>query len=371
MTFDLTLPPSVVFGRGAFEGALDRIAALGPRLLIVHGRSAETFIGDLTRRAEGARTLVTHGEPHLEALREALRAARAFRPDAVVAVGGGAAIDLGKALAALTPSASDPLRHLEVVGEGMPLDTPPLPLAAVPTTAGTGAEATRNAVIAVPERRVKVSLRDPRMVPALAVVDPALTDGAPAAVALASGLDAVTQVIEPYLSRRANPMTDALCRDAIPRGLVALRAVVEDGSQAARDDLALTALLSGIALANAGLGAVHGLAGVVGGLTGAPHGAVCGRLLVPVLRALLPRLDGPRPAELLGWIGTAYGAEPANALDAFEAWIDSHGLPSLARMGLVPMDHSAVVREALGTSSMKASPVELPMSALLDVLDRA
>ncbi|MGC9420256.1 MAG: iron-containing alcohol dehydrogenase, partial [Rhodovulum sp.] len=230
MTFELLTPGRIVFGRGAAAGAAARIAAMGRRVLLVRGGSvgfADALAADL--RALGAEVLGLRGqgEPTLDALQSALAEARAFAPDAVAAIGGGSVIDLGKALAALVPSDRPPLDHLEVVGQGLPLPRPPLPMAALPTTAGTGAEATKNAVIGVPAHGRKVSLRDDRMIPALALVDPGLTDGCPWAVTLASGLDAVTQVIEPYLSARASPLTDALCRDAIPRSLAALVRLAE------------------------------------------------------------------------------------------------------------------------------------------------
>ena len=364
MTFELRLPGRVAFGRGAFEAELPALAAPGGRILVVHSASTEPLaarIAGAQRQAGGATAFVRgRGEPDLAALRAALDAIE-DAPDRVVAVGGGAVIDLGKALAALIPARADPMRHLEVVGEGRPLPAPPLPFAAIPTTAGTGAEATKNAVIGVPEAGRKVSLRDDRMLPDLALVDPALTEGVPRAVRLASGLDAVVQVIEPFLSRGANPMTDALCRDAIPRGLRALRAVVEAPDAAAYDDMALVSLTGGIALANAGLGAVHGLAGVLGGRTGAAHGALCGRLLVPVLRANLPHVAPDRAAVLRGWIDAVHGG-----LDGLEAWIDGAGLPRLE-----PVEGQAIAEEARDSSSMKGNPVDLSTDALIDILRAA
>ncbi|TCP43969.1 iron-containing alcohol dehydrogenase [Rhodovulum marinum] len=376
MTFELITPGRIVFGRGAAAGAAARIAAMGRRILLVRGGSvgfADALAADL--RAQGAEVLGLRGqgEPTLDALQSALAEARAFAPDAVAAIGGGSVIDLGKALAALVPSDRPPLDHLEVVGQGLPLPGPPLPMAALPTTAGTGAEATKNAVIGVPAHGRKVSLRDDRMIPALALVDPGLTDGCPWAVTLASALDAVTQVIEPYLSARANPLTDALCRDAIPRGLAALVRLAEAEDAAARDALALVSLTGGIALANAGLGAVHGLAGVIGGRHGAPHGAICGRLLVPVLRENRAALAAEgRPVdrfdEVAAWIAAALGCAPAAALDRFAAWIDTAGLPRLSDMAQGVPDPAALAREAGLSSSMKANPVTLAPEALARIV---
>ena len=301
-------------------------------------------------------------------LEAALAEGRALRPDAVVAMGGGAALDLGKALAALIPSDAPPLVHLEVVGEGLPLGQPPLPCVAIPTTAGTGSEATKNAVIGVPEAARKVSLRDDRMVPALAVIDPALTDGTPMAQTLASGLDAVTQVIEPYLSSRATPFTDALARPAIGIGLQALVTLADAGEDAgARDRIAYVAHVSGIALANAGLGAVHGLAGVLGGEIGAAHGALCARLLPHALLAL----DREAPAtgetrDRLTDISTIISGVFPGGLSELRIWIGDR-----VPVSVPPLDdekRAHIASAAQGASSMKASPVQFGVDSLAKMI---
>ncbi|HDR28820.1 iron-containing alcohol dehydrogenase [Rhodovulum sp.] len=376
MTFAFLTPGRILFGRGAAAEAPARIAAMGRRILLVRGGSVQ-FADVLAEglRAAGAAVLELRGqgEPDLSGLEAALAEARPFAPDAVAAIGGGSVLDLGKALAALVPSDRPPLDHLEVVGQGLPLCAPPLPLAALPTTAGTGSEATKNAVIGVPAHGRKVSLRDDRLIPALALVDPALTDGCPWPVTLASGLDAVTQVIEPYLSLRANPLTDALCRDAIPRGLAALVRLRQAEDPAARDALALVSLIGGIALANAGLGAVHGLAGVIGGRYAAPHGAICGRLLTPTLRenrAALAAEGQPvaRFDEVAGWIAGALGCAPGDAFRQLSDWIDAAGLPRLADLCEGPLDAVALARAASGSSSMKANPAALSPEALARIV---
>ncbi|MBA4351921.1 MAG: alcohol dehydrogenase, partial [Rhodobacter sp.] len=211
--FAIAAPGRILFGRGEAAKAPSLIRAYGARGLIVHGATAaraEWLIDAL--RAAGADTMAIAcaSEPTLPMLEEALATARPFRPDWVAAIGGGAALDMGKALAALIPAPGSPLDHLEVVGKALPLTAPPLPFIAIPTTAGTGAEATKNAVIGLPDHGRKVSLRDDRMLARLAIVDPALTDHTPRATTLASGLDAITQVIEPYVSSKATPFTDAL-----------------------------------------------------------------------------------------------------------------------------------------------------------------
>ncbi|REC58625.1 iron-containing alcohol dehydrogenase [Rhodosalinus sediminis] len=375
--FGLTLPGEIRFGRGAAAEAADRIAAMGARVLLVHGADAgraEWLATALAARGVLAACVACPGEPDLPTLEAALDEARAAAPDAVAALGGGATLDLGKALAALLPSPTPARVHLEVVGEGRPLTADPLPLAALPTTAGTGAEATRNAVIGVPEARRKVSLRDARMLPDLALIDPALMDGAPRGVTLASGLDAVTQVIEPWLSTRANPMTDALCRPAIPRGLAALARLAEGEDAGARDDMALVALTGGVALANAGLGAVHGLAGPLGGhAPGAAHGAICAALLPHVLAANAAAPDlSPETAARLETL-RAMLRETLGVADwaALAEWTRAAGLPGLDALGLDPAEAPAVAEAAHAASSMRGNPAALGQDTLERILDAA
>ncbi|GGK31635.1 iron-containing alcohol dehydrogenase [Salinarimonas ramus] len=376
-----TFGPSgqILFGRGRGQEAAGLVAGMARRVVLVHGRDparAAWLVEGL--RAEGVTVsaVACPGEPTLPLLEEALASARAARPDAVVAIGGGAAIDLGKALAALIPQESAPLDHLEVVGRGLPLARDPLPCIALPTTAGTGAEVTKNAVVGVPEHRRKVSLRDPRMVPRLAIVDPALTDGLPRAVTLASGLDALTQVIEPYLSARANPFTDALCRAAIPLALPALATLMAREDADARDAMAFVSLSGGLALAHAGLGVVHGLAGPIGGLSDAPHGAVCGALLPHALDALAARAEPGSPlaarvAEVRAIVGAALGVAPDDAQAALAAFARASGLPGLVALGVARDDFATLADMAATSSSMKASAIAFTPAELVALLDAA
>ncbi|WP_145102981.1 iron-containing alcohol dehydrogenase [Cereibacter sediminicola] len=371
--FGIAAPGRILFGRGEARRAAGLIAGFGRRVLLVHGRDparAGWLVAALG--AEGVEVLAVPcpGEPDLALLEETLARARPFAPEAVAGLGGGAALDLAKALAALVPAPDGPMEHLEVVGRGRPLVAPPLPFVALPTTSGTGSEVTKNAVIGVPEHRRKVSLRDDRMLARIALVDPALTDGCPRAVTLASGLDAVTQVIEPFVSARATPFTDAITRPAIAEGLGALMRLMKREDAAARDGIAWVSLCGGLALANGGLGAVHGLAGVIGGVTGAAHGAICGTLLAPVLRAnLTASAPGStaraRLAEVCAVLGRALAAPPAEAPEALAAWVRKAGLPRLADLGLDAGDLARVADASLASSSMKGNPVGLSPSALV------
>ncbi|OYW55328.1 MAG: alcohol dehydrogenase [Rhodobacterales bacterium 32-66-7] len=372
--FGILTPGRILFGRGEAAKAPGLIRAFGPRGVVVQGADparAAWLVGAL---GPGVLALPCAGEPTLMDLVAALAQARPHRPDWVVAIGGGAALDLGKALAGLIPASGDPLDHLEVVGKGLPLTAAPLPFIALPTTAGTGAEATKNAVIGLPEHGRKVSLRDDRMVARLAIVDPALTDGCPRGVTLASGLDAVTQVIEPYVSCKATPYTDALTRPAIGPGLSALLRLMAGEDPAARDDLAWVSLCGGLALANGGLGAVHGLAGVIGGMTGAAHGAICGALLGPVLEANRAATSGAariRLEEVCRTVAETLGTTTSAAPGALQAWARGAGLPGLAALGVAPDRHGEIVAAAKTASSMQGNPVVLDDAALRGVLERA
>lgn len=375
--FAIAMPQRILFGRGEAQKAPTLIAPFGKRGLIVHGASATRaawLIDALHAAGLQTLSLPCPSEPTLPMLEDALAKARAFRPDWVAGLGGGAALDLAKALAALIPAPTSPLDHLEIVGKGLPLAAPPLPFVAIPTTAGTGAEATKNAVIGLPDHGRKVSLRDDRMLARLAIVDPALTDNTPRATTLASGLDAITQVIEPYVSSKATPFTDALTAPAIPQGLRALKRLMEEEDAQARDALAHVSLTGGIALANAGLGAVHGLAGVIGGLTPAPHGAICGALLAPVLRLNRAKATGEtsrRLDEVFHHIAANLGGDPAEAPETLATWARTAGLPGLTAQGLPPALFQQTAEAALTSSSMKGNPVPLTTQDLLNALQTA
>lgn len=375
MSFAVLQPPRILFGRGTAAQAWPAAQGFGPRGLVVHGaspgRAAAVLGGRIFDENSGLLAVSVAGEPDLPALEAALARARAHAPDWVLAIGGGSVLDMGKALAALVPAPGGPMDHLEIVGRGLPLPAPPLPFVAVPTTAGTGSEATRNAVIGLPDRGRKISLRDDRMIARVAVVDPGLTDRCPRAVTLASGLDAVTQVIEPWLSCKATPWTDAIARPVLAPGLAALVRLMQGEEAGARDALAWTSLCGGLALANAGLGAVHGLAGVIGGRTGAAHGAICGALLGPVLAMNRRLAPGPRVEEVCGLIAGVLGCGAAEAPARLAAWARAEGLPGLAEQGLRPADHRAVAEAALEASSMKGNPVQPSAADLIAVLEAA
>lgn len=373
-TFNLVTPTEILFGRGQIAQLNDRAAKLGSRALIVHGRSPGRLAGvfDSLSAVEVVQTLSVEKEPDLNTLTGAIEQGKAVGIDLVLGIGGGSVMDSAKVLAAMLPSQTDLMSHLEVVGSGLPLSAKRLPLILVPTTSGTGAEVTRNAVIDIPEARRKVSLRDNQLLPDLALVDPAMTDHCPRLVSLHSGLDAVTQVIEPYLSSRANLFTDMLCKEAIPKGLLALKQLMEAESQQARDALAQVSLFGGLALANSGLGVVHGLAGPLGGLCGAPHGAICGALLPAGIAANHDSVTDPeqkaRIDRVIGWIAEVFEASQDQALSRFREWIVQSGLPGLSSIGVNEEHIGAASRAAASSSSMKANPVVLSTATIAQVM---
>ena len=377
-SFLLTAPKRTIFGRDSRASAAAEIAALGTRVLLIRGQSVawvDTLIDALSRAGCCMETVISSGEPDLDAVRQAISMAKVHRADCVVAVGGGAAIDLGKAVAGLYCSEGDVAEYLEMGDAPARQLNDPLPFIAIPTTAGTGAEATRNAVIGVPERQAKISLRDPRLVPDLALVDPALTDGSPKALTLASGLDAITQLIESYLCNRANPVTDALFVAHFRPAMAALHRLMACEDAQARDALARASFLSGIALANSGLGIIHGLASVIGG-RGAAHGAICGRLLASGLtinsEALKRRSENAaRFDEVDGWLANGLAVPWGSGVLSLHRFVDSNGLPSLHDLGVLETEIETVAKLSANASSTNANPVVLDQSEICEILRRA
>lgn len=377
MTWSFHTAASIRFGRDVSADLAGLARQYGPRVLLVTGATPRRF-AKLTDGLDLADLDVLHlsvsGEPSLEWIETAVLQARPFQPHVVIGLGGGSAIDAAKALAALVPNPGGALLYLEVVGQGASLKVAPLPMIAVPTTSGTGAEVTKNAVISVPEHRRKVSLRDARMIPDIALVDPVLTIGAPLRVTAATGLDALTQCIEPYLSSKANPMTDALCREGIGRAAHALPRLLKGAENyALREDMSIASLMGGMALANAGLGAVHGLAGVLGGWCGAPHGALCGRLLPGVLAlnaAACAQHGGTgletRFRDVARWLCGHPNLD--TMVDHLNNLLDIGGVPRLGAMGLLAEDCDEVAEAARLSSSMKGNPVVLNREELTQIL---
>ncbi len=381
--FEFAGPGRIVFGPGSVGRAGALASGLGRRCCLVCGGTAERAapLGEALRGAGFEPLLLqVRSEPTVELAEELAGEARSAGCDLVIGFGGGSVIDIAKTIAALLTNPGRLLDYLEVIGEGRQLANPLPPVIAVPTTAGTGAEATRNAVLLSPAHRVKVSLRGPFLLPRIALVDPELTLSLPPNLTAATGLDGLTQLIEPFVSPKSNPLADGFCREGMARAARSLHRAFREGDDlAARSDLSLAALLGGLALANAGLGAVHGLAGPLGGIYPAPHGAVCGRLLPEVmavnLRALesrsssSPARDRYRRAAVI-----LTGERTADAADGV-AWVrrlvERLKIPPLSAYGLTPEGIVEVAEKARRSSSMKGNPVELTGEELAGILTRA
>jgi alcohol dehydrogenase class IV len=381
--FDLAVPADVRFGAGRISEVPEALAGLGAsRVLVITGRT--------TARADAIRAALTEAdiasvvfgvatEPSIERVRAAVGLISETGCDAVMGFGGGSALDVAKAAAVLATSGTDPVEHLEVIGAGRPIERPGLPCVAVPTTAGTGSEVTRNSVLS--GGGVKASLRSPLLLPKVAVVDPDLLIGVPQPSVAASGMDALSQLIEPLLSVRANPFTDALARDGIRRSARSLRRAYQDGMEDAgvREDLALVSLFGGMCLANSGLGAVHGIAAAAGARLSAPHGAVCAAVLAAAmevnLRALRNRApDHPalrRMAEVATLVTSQSEATPEDAIAWLQELTAALSIPGLASYKLSEDEIPAVVTAAQKASSMRGNPIELSNAEVTEIVTRS
>jgi len=383
MRFEFATATRIIFGPAAIDEVAPLALARGRRALVVTGAAVERarhLIEQL--QAEGMQTerFTVAAEPTTETAAAATEVARGAGCDVVIGFGGGSVLDAAKAVSALLTNGGEPLDYLEVIGRGKPLTKRAAPYIAIPTTAGTGAEVTRNAVLYSEEHRVKVSLRSPLMLPELAVVDPQLTHNLPPEVTASTGLDALTQVLEPFVSKRANALTDTICREGMRRAARALPRAYRDGSDAeAREDMALTSLLCGLALANAGLGAVHGFAGPLGGMFGGAHGVICASLLPHVMRANVAALSARAPDSpvLIRYdevAGMLTGQPAATAADGV-AWVEQLcselAVPPLRSIGMTEQDIAEVVAKAQRASSMKPNPVALTEQELTAIVQRA
>jgi len=378
MRFEFATATRILFGEGTAAALPDLARTFGARPLVVTGASPERAAALVS--AISALTHAVPGEPTVEMVREGARRVRESGCDVVISLGGGSVIDAGKAIAVIATNGGEPLEFLEGVGRGKSITVPPIPFIAVPTTAGTGSEVTRNAVLASTEHGLKASLRSPLMLPQVALVDPEFTYRLPPAMTAYTGLDALTQLIEPYVSARANPLVDAVCVEGIRRAAGALRRVCRDGADRdARCDMAMASLFGGLALANAGLGVVHGFAAPLGGEWKAPHGALCAALLphgmaanVTALRARAPQHPALERFTAIARILT--GRPEARCEDGI-AWVSELcsdlDIPPLRAWGIGEADLPRIAAKASGASSMKANPLPLTLDELVAVVAAA
>jgi alcohol dehydrogenase class IV len=387
MHFEFSTAERIIFGPGTVHQVGDLAQGLGQRALVVRGSNASRAAPVLESLEKAGVEAVSFGllnEPTTDRVGEGTDLAREAGCDLVIGIGGGSVIDGAKAIAALLANGGVPLDYLEVIGRGQPITRPSVPYIAIPTTAGTGAEVTANAVLASPQHQVKVSLRSLLILPRIAIVDPLLTHSMPPEITASTGLDALTQIIEPYVSRQANPITDTFCREGLFRAAESLLLAYQQGDDAeAREDMALVSLFGGLALANAKLGAVHGFAGVIGGMYDVPHGVICGRLLPFVMAANVGALtahahESPtleRALERYDEIAVILtGDFKANARVGV-AWVRdlgaALGVPGLATYGVTAAAFPEIIEKTQRSSSMKGNPISLTDEQLTGVLREA
>lgn len=381
LNFEFATASRIIFGTGTVKQVPGIVRGMGRRILLVTGSGGRTW--GLTDNLPPAEFDVVHfkvgSEPTIGSVSEGVAVARAAGCEVVIGLGGGSAIDCAKAIAALTPNSGKVIDYLEVIGNGKNLDLPPLPFIAIPTTAGTGAEVTKNAVIHSTEHRVKVSLRSPLMFPDVAVADPALTVSMPPPITAATGMDALTHLLETFVSNQTGPLTDAICREGISRISSSLKRAFIDGEDLeARENMALAGMLGGMALANGKLGAVHGFAGPMGGMFPAPHGAVCAALLPAVMEVnirIIREQEQFSYLEKYGEVARMLTGNPgANAQDGVvwaKEMIEYLGIPKLSKFGVSPADFSTLAGKARKASSMKGNPVLLCEESLLEILEKS
>ena len=383
MRFEFATAGRIIFGPGTVAELGPLARAIGRRAFVVTGKDKirhAGVIGDLEGAGLGCTLFGVPGEPTVGLVREGAALFRTSGCELLIAIGGGSAIDAGKAIAVLAANPGDVLDYLEVIGKAQPFPQPPFPMIAVPTTAGTGSEVTRNAVLGSPEHGVKASLRSPMMLPRIAIVDPQLTLGLPAAITASTGLDALTQLIEPYVSSRANPITDAICMDGLRAAWRNLIPACAFGSVAeARAGMSYASLLGGLALANAGLGVVHGFAAPIGGMFEAPHGAICAAILpygmAANIRALRERDPESGALERYREIARVLTSNDQASAEEGAQWVKdlvwNLRIPKLAAYGIGEQHVEDIVAKAARSSSTKASPVELTADELKWVLEQA
>jgi alcohol dehydrogenase class IV len=383
MKFEFATATRIVCGTGTADNVGAIAKEFGGRALVVTGRDArraERLLANLKSAGVETATFSVNGEPELATVEQGVKLARVELCELVIGFGGGSALDAAKAIAAMLANDGELLDYVEIIGRGKPLTEPSAPFIAIPTTAGTGVEVTRNAVLASPEHKLKVSLRSPLMLAKAAVVDPELTYDLPPALTASTGMDALTQLIEPFVCTRANPMTDGLCVEGLRRAARSLRIAFSKGrDKDAREDMAVASLFGGLALSNAGLGAVHGFAGPIGGNFSAPHGIICAALLPHVmamnLRALRQRdPNGPalyRYEEVARWLTGDMNARPDDGVKWVRALVLDLKVLRLGSFGIRREHFPDLVAKAANASSMKANPIALTPEELTEILEQA
>ena len=382
LNFNFSTASQIIFGSGTLAKVPELLSGFGKRILLVTGKNTERanlLTGSFPASDFEITRFSVEKEPTTGIIDEGVKIARKNRCAVVIGMGGGSVIDAAKAIAALTPNAGELSDYLEVIGKGKQLAVRPLTFIAIPTTSGTGAEVTKNAVIHSPEHKVKVSLRSELMFADVAVVDPELALSMSAEVTATSGMDALTHLLETFVSNQSNPFVDHFCREGMQRISKSLVKAYKNGNDLeAREDMAMASLLGGMALANVKLGAVHGFAGPLGGMFPAPHGAVCACLLPAVIEENLKAVTNANLADkVLKYDEIAQiltGNPEAGAEDGIK-WVKERmsdlGIPRLSDFGMTETDYPELVEKAKKASSMKGNPVVLDEQSLKAILTKS
>ena len=377
--FEFATSTRIIFENGFFSKVPGLIKDFGSNVLIVSGKNknlAHQLSENLAEINIHSEIFSIHSEPTISDIEQGTELARKTLCNVVVGIGGGSAVDSAKAIAALVPNQGELTDYLEIIGKGRKLENEPLPFLAIPTTAGTGAEVTKNSVIKSTEHNVKVSLRSDLMYPKLAVVDPELTLTMPPHLTATTGVDALTHLLETFVSNQSNPFIDMLCREGMKRISTSLELAFNDGNNLeARESMAMASMLGGMALANVKLGAVHGFAGPLGGIYSIPHGAVCACLLPAVMEVNIEALKNQKQQELLIKYNEVAriltGNKSAVAKDGaiwVKILVKKLQIPSLSDFHISTESFSELIEKAKNASSMKGNPVELNNDQLYDIL---
>ena len=382
INFEFTTASKIIFGNNSFEKVPDIILSFGKNVLLVTGKNmqcAELLSEKIKQKNGNVVTFIVETEPTTNIIEEAVNIARAENCNVVAGLGGGSAIDSAKAIAAMVPNKGSIFDFLEVIGLGKPLIETPLPFIAIPTTAGTGAEVTKNSVIKSNKHKVKVSLRNDKMYPNVAVVDPVLTYTMPPPLTAITGMDALTHLLETFVSNQSNPFIDVICREGMRRISASLLNAFKNGNNLeAREDMAMAGMFGGIALANVKLGAVHGFAGPMGGMYPISHGEICASLLAAVLEvniAAVKKQNNLGALEKFGEIARLFSgninATPEDGIESIKNLVNELNIPRLAALGLSPSNFPELVANAKNSSSMKGNPVALSDDELYSILEKS
>ena len=379
VNFEFATTTRIIFENGSFKKVPVLIKELGSKVFIVTGKNQKLvnqlseWLNELNIQFEIFRI---YSEPITTDIEKGTELARKTGCSVVVGIGGGSVIDSAKAIAALAPNKGELTDYLEVIGKGRKLAKAPLPFIAIPTTAGTGAEVTKNSVIKSMEHSVKVSLRSDLMYPKVALIDPELTLTMPPHLTATTGVDALTHLLETFVSIQSNPFIDMLCREGMKLISTSLEVAFKDGNnKEAREKMAMASMLGGMALANVKLGAVHGFAGPLGGMFPIPHGAVCACLLPAVMEINIAKLKNKNQhSQLLKYNEVAQILTGYNTAVAGEGvvWVKDLvkklQIPKLSDFHLSTDSFPELIEKAKNSSSMKGNPVELDNEQLQEIL---